>query len=135
MSFWPFKEIVISAIRTGSRRVFFVLIGKTSYSFIAVVFRSLLCIRTDFHAVMQFTACHWFTDSIYLFKRFAFLLLFPKTEYCLSTFKKMRCFDKKRSNKLLQNCAVCRRPNYAYSSASFNFTFVTRDFFYALFCC
>ena len=79
---------------------------------------------------MRFTASHWFTDSTYPFKRFAFLLLFHKTEYCLSPFKKMRCFDKKRSNiKFLQNCAVCRRPNYTFSSASFNFTFVTREFF------
>ena len=46
---------------------------------------------------MRFTASRWFTDSIYPFKRFAFLLLFPKTEYCLSPFKKMRCFDKKQS--------------------------------------
>ena len=113
-------------MKFSNRRVFFVFIGKTSYSFLAVVFRSLLCIRTDFHDVMRFTASHWFTDSIYPFKRFVFLLLFPKTEYCLSPFKKMKCFDKKRSNKFLQNCAGCRRPNgYTFSSASFNFTFVT----------
>ena len=86
-------------------------------------------IRTDFRAVMRLTASHWFTDSIYPFKRFAFLLLFHKTEYCLSPFKKMRCFDKKKTVNFSQNCTVCRRPNYTLSSASFNFTFVTRDFF------
>ena len=44
----------------------------------------------------------------------------------------MRCFDKKRSNKFSQNCAAWRRPNYTFSSASFNFTFVTRDFLCSL---
>ena len=92
------------ALKFSNRRVFFVFIGKASYSFRAVVFRSLLCIRTDFHAVMRFTASHWFTDSIYPFKRFTFLLLFPKTEYYLSSFKKMRCFDKKKGQ--INSCKI-----------------------------
>ena len=44
----------------------------------------------------------------------------------------MRCFDTKRSNKFSQNCAACWRPNYTFSLASFNFTFVTRDFLCSL---
>ena len=65
-----------------------------------------MCIRSDFQAVMRFTASRWFTDSIYPFKCFAFLILFPKTEYCLSPFKKMRCFDKKQSiSRKIVQCA------------------------------
>ena len=82
---------------------------------------------------MRFTASRWFTDSIYPFKRFAFLLLFPKTEYCLSPFKKMRCFDKKQSI-LAKLCSV--RATKLHTQ--FNFIqFYLRDsrFFYALFCC
>ena len=75
----------LKALKFSNRRIFFVFIDK--------IVDQYLCIRTDFHAVMRFTASRCSTDSIYPFKRFAFLLLFPKSEYCLSPFKKMRCFD------------------------------------------
>ena len=85
---------------------------------------------------MRFTASRWFTDPIYPFKRFAFLLLFPKTEYSLLPFKKMRCFDKKQSI-LAKLCSVqATKLHTQFSQFSF-IQFHLRDsrFFYALFCC